>query len=466
MQPLLGDDVMLLIMGTVIATIGLAAIVVHVFRWRPGERVLLWLGLFAVPYGLSLIVKTSPFQPGFGRQRSLWLFGERAIELSMTVPALLLFEEFYGRGWRSSIRWLIGSYVFFAIILFAMMVRQNQPELIPAPGTGMVILVPAVLLLGRVAGYHPPSLPHKRVLFGGLLVFFVAFSRDHLLTARAGVWRPGLEPYGFLVLVFCLGYVAAKRLVADERQLVSFADEMRAAARIQASILPRTTPSMDNLQIAVRYAPMTAVAGDLYDFIAIPPGRVGILVADVAGHGVPAALVASMVKVAVSTQWGREGEPAKVIEGLNSVLCREARGQYVTAVYLCVDETTRTGRYSAAAHPPPLVWRRGTQTLHELDTPGLLLGVRPNEVYSEEEFTLEAGDRLLLYTDGLVEAENNAGQSFGEVMLTRFIEVHQHLGTEPFADKLLKEVLAWSSGNGQESQADDITLVVIDVKEK
>ena len=82
------------------------------------------------------------------------------------------------------------------------MVLEDRPESIPSPGTGLVILIPAVLILGRIAGYRSPPLPNQRVLFGGLLLFFLAFSCDHLRNARGGVWRPGLEPYGFFILVF------------------------------------------------------------------------------------------------------------------------------------------------------------------------------------------------------------------------------------------------------------------------
>jgi serine phosphatase RsbU (regulator of sigma subunit) len=181
------------------------------------------------------------------------------------------------------------------------------------------------------------------------------------------------------------------------------------------------------------------------------------------GHGVPAALVASMVKVAVSSQRGHSGEPARVIGELNTILCHEVREQYVTAVYLYLDAVNGTGRYSAAGHPPPLLWRRGRQALEKLEETGLLLGVRPNEPYSESEFSFEIGDRLLLYTDGLLEAENAGGQSFGEAALPTFIQEKQGLGAEQFADLLLNEVLGWSRDGTQPRQEDDITMLVIDI---
>ncbi len=323
-------------------------------------------------------------------------------------------------------------------------------------------MVPVVLAVGRLAGYRPPLLPNSRVLFAGLLAFFCAFSFDRLLHTRLSNWHSGVEPYGFLALVICLWYVTSRRVIADERRLVSLTDEIRAATRIQEAILPRTVPSLKNVRIAVRYAPLTAVAGDLYDFPTVRPNCLSVLVADVMGHGVPAALVASMVKVAVSSQRGHSGEPASVIAELNTILCHEVREQYVTAVYLYLDAVNGIGRYSAAAHPPPLLWRRGRQALEKLGETGLLLGVRPNEPYAENEFSFEIGDRLLLYTDGLLEAENPAGQSFGEAALPTFIQEKQSLGTEQFADLLLKEVLAWSHDGTQPRQEDDITMLVID----
>jgi phosphoserine phosphatase RsbU/P len=453
----------LLIVGAVIATLGAAAVTVYVFRRRAHERFLLWFGLFSILYGIVLVVRNSAFRLGFGQPEGIELSVERLISLSTSVPGLLLFEEFYGRGWRSSIRWLIGSYCVLAAVAMTGVLYQSPFELIPSPGTVLAIMVPLVLALGRLAGYKPPLLPNSRVLFAGLLAFFCAFSFDRLLHPGVGNWHPGVEPYGFLALVICLGYVTSQRVIADERRLLSLTDEMRAATKIQEAILPRTVPSLKNVQVAVRYAPMTAVAGDLYDFPTVRPNCMGVLVADVMGHGVPAALVASMVKVAVSSQHEHSGEPASVIAELNTILCREVREQYVTAVYLCLDAFNGTGRYSAAAHPPPLLWRRGRQALEKLEETGLLLGVRPNEPYAENEFSFEIGDRLLLYTDGLLEAENARGQSFGDAVLPTFIQEKQDLGTEQFADLLLNEVLAWSRDGTEPRQKDDITMLVIDI---
>ncbi len=455
----------LLIVGAVIATLGAAAIIVHVFRRRAHEQFLLWFGLFSILYGIVLVVRNSVFRLAFGQPDEVWNLIERLVSLSTIIPGLLLFEEFYGRGWRSSIRWLLAVYCVLSAVAISGMVFPHPFGILLPPGAVLVIMVPVVLAMGRLAGYMPPSVPNSRVLFTGLIVFFVAFSADRVLRTELNNWHTGLEPYGFLVFVICLWYVIAQRVIADEKCLVSLSDEMRAARKIQEALLPRSVPSVENVQLAARYAPMTSVAGDLYDFPVAGPHGVGVLVADVMGHGVGAALVASMVKVAISAGLEHDREPAGIIAGLNTTLCNAARQQYVTAVYMYFDTASRVGRYASAAQPPGLLWRRGRQTLERLDGSGLLLGVRPNESYTAREVYFEVGDRLLLYSDGLVDAENAAGESFGDAALPAFIQAKQNLGAEQFVDLLLKKVLAWSRGGSAGGQEDDITIVVMDIQD-
>jgi phosphoserine phosphatase RsbU/P len=456
--------IILLLISEMIATLGVAAVALYIFRRRDRERFLLWFGLFSILYAVVLIVRNSAFQLGFGQPHAIGLAVDHLISLSTAIPGLLLFEEFYGRGWRSSLRWLTGIYCALATVAALGMTHPHHSRLILPPGTVVVIAVPIVLTVGYLAGYKPQPLLHGRILFSGMVLFFCAFAIDRLLHRQVGNWHTGVEPYGFLALVICLWYVIIRRISADDRRLISLNDEMRAATRIQRAILPREIPILENAKIAVRYAPMADVAGDLYDFVRSAPCRMGVLVADVMGHGVPAALVASMVKVALSTECRNDGGPASIISGLNTVLYKEARELYVTATYIYLDTASGIGRHAASAHPSPLLWRHRAQTLEKLGESGLLLGVRANEAYEESEFHFEAGDRLLLYTDGLTEAENGFGEPFGEAALSDFIRDHRNAGTEQFADLLLRDALAWSRNGRGTGQEDDITFVVIDLK--
>lgn len=133
------------------------------------------------------------------------------------------------------------------------------------------------------------------------------------------------------------------------------------------------------------------MAGDFYDFLVVDDRRVGVLVADVSGHGVPAALVASMVKVAIAAQAEHADDPARVMAGLNSVLSGKLQGQFVTAAYLFLDLEAGAGRYSAAGHPPLLHYRAAQQSIDDVVENGLILGVMPLVSYETRTLTLGVG---------------------------------------------------------------------------
>jgi sigma-B regulation protein RsbU (phosphoserine phosphatase) len=207
---------------------------------------------------------------------------------------------------------------------------------------------------------------------------------------------------------------------------------------------------------------MSGVAGDFYGFPRVLPNSLGIILADVMGHGVAAALIASMVKVAVFNGAERGQSPAKIVQELNRTLCKEASGQLASAVYVELNQEGNLARYTAAGQPPPLLWRRAEQRLDPLDSAGLLLGVRREEPYDDNALHFAKGDRLLIYSDGLTEAENGKGESFGDVVLPSFFVLKQNLSAEAFAEELLRSVLAWSVEDSRPGQADDITFVIVD----
>lgn len=278
-------EMMTFIASLGICLIGGVALAAYALRFRSRERDLLWIGMFAALYGADLLLHNPLFQLGFGVAQGSAVFMPRILSACSIIPALLLFEEFYGRGWRSLLHWMIVGYAFAAAGVYGYMTTSHRPEMMPSAGLLLVVCVPAVLMTGRLSGYRPPQLENAKVLFTGLFCFFLAFSTDHLRNAQDGQWKPGLEPYGFIILLLCLSFVATKRVLTDERHLASLTLEMQAAAATQASILPRSIPPLDRAQVAVRYMPATAVAGDLYDFPETSPDCLDILLVDVMGHG-------------------------------------------------------------------------------------------------------------------------------------------------------------------------------------
>ena len=460
---LLQGEIAKLILGIIFTGAGLSALAVQLVRWKSRARLLLWFGLSASLYGLRILAETRAIESLFDVRPDFWRYSIRFISDVIPVPFLLFFEELYGKGWKSSIRWLIWIFTIYGVSAILISSARGRVYAVPDPGTGL-ILMPFVLIAGYWLGYRPPRVSEVETVYAGFLIFSLTVLNDHLLDAGLVPWLPRLEPAGFLILVGCMGYIAVRRFLVNEQQLISLEEEMKSARRIQASILPQSTPRVAGLEVAAKYSPMTAVAGDFYDFLSVDGKGHGFMVADVAGHGVPAALVAAMVKVAVSSQASSASDPAQVMAGLNSIMCHQAQGQFITAGYLFVDADARTALYSAAGHPPLLLWRRANRTIYEFKDNGLLLGVRANEEYSNMNLDLQSGDRLLLYSDGIVEASNSEEEQFGEKRFQEFIKSHEGLEADGFAGALLKEVLAWPGTSSPQGQTDDITLLVIDVK--
>jgi len=201
------------------------------------------------------------------------------------------------------------------------------------------------------------------------------------------------------------------------------------------------------------------MGGDFWDFLAAD-GRVGLLVADVSGHGVPAALVASMVKVAFEAQRGRAAEPAEVMAAMNALLCRVLAGPFVTAVYASVSPAEGRLRFAGAGHPPALLWRAAAGQVERLNENGLVMGFDEAACYQAGEVPVEAGDRLLLFTDGLIETTNARDEMFGLEGLERTLAEGAGLKTEALADRLLAEL---GRHRGVEGFEDDLTLLVADV---
>ena len=302
-------------------------------------------------------------------------------------------------------------------------------------------------------------LPNRGVLAVGTFLFamealFVNVSRP------LGYQTPQiLDSLGFAALLFSLGYVAVQIIFAGERRLLLIENELATAREIQNSILPSGSPGIKNLRITTAYRPMTAVAGDFYDFIPIDQSQVGFLVADVSGHGVPAALTAAMIKVAMQSVAHWAQDPGAVLRGLNRILFTQLRVQIVTAAYLWLDTETRKAAYSAAGHPPLLRWRGGK--LERIESNGLVFGVMPEPDYPVCDMPISPGDRFLLYTDGLIESENARGDSFGERRLEEVVRNNQSCPPAELVDQLLSEIRHWQPDST--TQQDDITLIVIDV---
>lgn len=248
------------------------------------------------------------------------------------------------------------------------------------------------------------------------------------------------------------------------RQLSTTNSELEMARQVQLSILPRTIPRLPGLEIAARYLPMSSVAGDFYDFLAVDKKHIGVLIADVSGHGLPAALIASMLQSALAWQSPHASDPARVLSGLNQSIYGKFDNHYVTAAYVFIDMDKGAVNYAGAAHPPLLLWRAKSGRVEEYVENGLMLGPFPDSQYSVSSFSVGKGDRIVLFTDGVVEAKNSSAGEFGVNRLREALESKHDLPICRFVDALLYAVSSWSGDAIGPHQSDDITLLTIDFK--
>jgi sigma-B regulation protein RsbU (phosphoserine phosphatase) len=451
-------------------SVALAAIGLFSFRPRTRDLTLVYVGLLCILYAVRLLAHRPVFRSLFDEPRMFWSYLSWIITCVIILPALLFLYQVVGEHPRRLLRWLLAAHVvvaFFGILAAALGVR-----LATLGGAYSIVLLGTLVATGlyfvankRRSEPSKRSTHESRVFIAGFLVLLSVILHANLMAL--GV-LPGhdVEFLGFLVFVACLGYVAANRTFAKEERLLAINKELEIARRIQSSTLPHTVPTLGGLEIAARYVPMSAVAGDFYDFLYVDDKRLGILVADVTGHGVPAALIAAMLKVAFAGQAAHAHDPARVLAGLNRILCGKFEEHFVTAAYLFVDLEKSLLHYAAAGHPPLLLASGAARSVQEVEENGLMLGMFPAAAYSSVEIRVGPGDRCLLYTDGVVEATNAAQEEFGKSRCKEFLQTGRDIPAARFANALIEKIAGFAGYNSARAQEDDITLLVLDFHEE
>ena len=246
-------------------------------------------------------------------------------------------------------------------------------------------------------------------------------------------------------------------------QLAILKADLETARNVQLSILPQEIPRMDGLEIAARYVPMKALGGDFYDFIVVDEKRIGVLIADVSGHGTSAALIASMLKVSLAEQTDYAAEPSKILSRLNQTLFGKFRHHHVTAAYVFLDMEKKILKYAGAAHPALLFREAAGGNVREVLENGLMLSSFREASYHQVELPVAAGDWLLLLTDGVSEAKNPSEEYFGAGALQRIFKEHHATSADQFTAQLLDEFYRWTAAPGGSELEDDVTFLALHV---
>jgi phosphoserine phosphatase RsbU/P len=238
--------------------------------------------------------------------------------------------------------------------------------------------------------------------------------------------------------------------------------DMELARQIQLSLLPTTPPELPGIELAGCCVPATHVGGDYYDFYKHENGVMDLVVADVSGHSFGAALMTAEARSVLRTQMHSFHDTGEVLASLNRNLHDDLdqAGLFITLFYVKYDAINRTLFYSNAGHVPPLLFRPAESDCRQLDAEGLIIGVRKGEVYEAKQLQMQGGDILLLYTDGITEAMNAAGEEFGVARLSRCLMARQTEAPQAIIGGIIKELTAFA---GTSVMEDDVTMIVMRV---
>lgn len=272
---------------------------------------------------------------------------------------------------------------------------------------------------------------------------------------------PVLDEDGRIRHFICIKQDITERKLAEQALLqnTSMRKEMEIARQIQLSLLPAAPPLLTGIDCAGRCVPASHIGGDYYDIF--PHGdTLDLVIADVSGHSVGAALIMVETRSVLRAQMPSLDGPAQVVAALNEILHDDlSRAElFITMSYLSYHRTSGMLRYSNAGHPPPLLYRPGEERFFELDAEGLILGVQRRVAFHEPVIQVEKGDVLLLYTDGITETENSSGELFGKQRLKGVLAREHRKPSTGIIDAVLDAMRAFT---GNATFNDDISMLLL-----
>jgi serine phosphatase RsbU (regulator of sigma subunit) len=254
-------------------------------------------------------------------------------------------------------------------------------------------------------------------------------------------------------------YIEELRITTAEKERI--ARELEIARDIQQSFLPEHPPKVKGVEVAALNLPAREVGGDFYDFIPIGSNKWGLVIADVSGKGIPAALFMALSTTLVRASATGGMSPSKAIQRANDLIAEHDKSSmFVTLFYGVLDAERNTFTYVSAGHNPPFVLAGSGSDTIMLQAKGIALGIVPDIGLEEKEITLSSGDVVVLYTDGVTEAINDKEEQFGQSRLLAIAEQFRSLSASDIIQRIKQEVFEFSSG---QPQFDDFTLMVIKI---
>lgn len=446
------------VIGSLFVAIGAVACAAALSARPRVNRSAAWFGVFCLFYGVRLLAGSELLQAATGWPPQFFRYLRAGITYAILVPATLFVESLVGPGKRQLLRRTWQVLAICAVGAIVADVAAQRPFFAIDINTPLVVLSFAMWCwhLRELARRGPWSPEVRTVAIAAVIVAVAALFETIVSGGLLG--EVVIEPLSMLLFAGALGWFVLTRARQQEFSYAAVSRELDLARSIQQSLLPQRMPDVPGLRLSGVYIPMSAVAGDFYEILPLSDGRALVVVADVSGHGIPAALIASMVKVAVAAEADRHDTPGDILTGINRALTGKFDRAYVTACCVVSDPKRRRLAYAAAGHPPPLL-RRADGRIERLDHGGIVLTLMPSVTYDAAEVVFDPGDRLLIYTDGLTEATRVDGDEFfGDAELGRVLS--STTGAEDMMRAVLDAHQRWI-GEGT-LVSDDISIVLIE----
>ena len=297
-----------------------------------------------------------------------------------------------------------------------------------------------------------PILDHHGRL-SGLLVLGQRLSEEPYSSEDKRLLESVASQAGIALENICLAERMAERMEADRR----VARDMEIAREVQSRLFPQVMPPLETLQYAGTCIQARVVGGDYYDFLDLGPGRLGVVLADISGKGIAAALLMANLQANLRSQYAVALEdPHRLLQSVNHLFYENTpEDRYATLFFADYDDASRCLRYANCGHNPPLLLR-ANGVLERLSATATVLGLFKNWKCALEEVSLRPGDVLLVYTDGITEAPDITGKEFGESRLLEILRSHPQVSVNELLSLILAAVQEFSGA----SQADDLTLVI------
>lgn len=402
----------------------------------------------------------------FGRGGPLVPIFTAGIDAVRGAVVLLLFViAFFARKRLLPLGFIIAAAIGAIWVVFEIPIDPGSQAMLF--GFGGVVAAAAIFL------WYDLLAAGTALFFGSLLFAFAPYLRFAEGTMGTQTWLALTVPLAISLTIAFAGVATRREIVYTyenvaphvrrivERERVKA--EIDAANRIQAALLPLDAPDLAGASVASHYRAATEIGGDYFDFLKVASGEIGIAFGDVSGHGLTSGIVMAMAKSALLVQVDYDPAPRAVLDVLNEIVIKTSpRRTMMTFFFGLLDPRAQTLRFSSAGHLDPYVYRAATRKMEVLSSWGFPLGVRRRDPFREHTVEFTAGDRLVLYSDGLIECVDDDGEPFGFERFEQVIAAHGNESADGIKKALLTAVRKFTRNRPPE---DDQTLVVVAFEE-